>query len=90
MNNIKSQDVKTHAVLMYKGANMLFGHLACKPLTCIQTVIYWNMDMITAVSHTVTYNVVHIERDVVGLETELQYEHCSCFLSELRQYESES
>lgn len=61
MNNIKSQGVKTHEVLMYKAANMLFGHLAYEPLTCIQTVIYWNMDMITTVSqYTVTYNVLHI------------------------------
>lgn len=30
MNNIKSQDVKTHEVLMCKEANMLFGHFAYK------------------------------------------------------------
>lgn len=40
MNNIKSQDVKTHEVLVSKAGNMLFGHLAYKPLTYIQTVIY--------------------------------------------------
>ena len=59
MNNIKSQDVKTHKVLVYKAENMLFGHLAHKPLTYIQTVIYWNMDTTTTVSHTVTYNTVN-------------------------------
>lgn len=32
MNNIKSQDVKTHEVLMYKATNMLFGHLGYKHL----------------------------------------------------------
>lgn len=37
---MKSQDVKTHEVLMYKASHMLLGHLAYKPLTYIQTVIY--------------------------------------------------
>lgn len=68
MNNMKSQDVKTYEVLMYKAANMLFGHLAYKP----KTEIYWNMDMTTTVSHTVTYNVVHILTDVIGFTARIR------------------